>query len=238
MTVDVILSAAAVTAERVMNRSVAVIDVFRATSVIVEALHNGARAVVPVVTVEEACILAEKYPKDHILLGGERNTVKIEGFDKDNSPRSYTAGDVSGKTIIFTTTNGTRAILNSRHAHSIFVASFLNMNSVCRALAAEGRDIVLVCSGRSDRFTAEDGLCAGAMVGELVLKYGYDMTDIAEVMQRMYAEAARDLHKRLSTTTHYNDIMSRGYESDVEFCLQRDVYDIVPRYTAKGEIIL
>ena len=235
-TVDVAIAAGEVTTEMVSGRSVAVIDVFRATSVIVEAIHNGAARVIPVVTIEEALAMREKFAGKHVLLGGERNTVKIEGFDKDNSPLAYTRADVEGATIVFTTTNGTRAIYNSRDAHVIYVAAFINMSAVCEALAAIGRDVVLVCSGRQDHFTAEDGLCAGAMADVLVKRYGYGTTDIAEVMQRMWLDARDDVKGRLSTTYHYNDIVRRGYFADIDFCLQRDIYDTVPCYDQKGEI--
>lgn len=234
MKADVMLYAGEVTPERVSGRSAAVIDVFRATSVMVEALRNGARAVIPVVEVDRARELAAQYPCGGVILGGERDTVLIEGFDKDNSPLSYTAADVAGKTIILTTTNGTRAICNSLPAHVVYIASFLNMSAVCRVLAAEGRDVALVCSGREDNFTTEDGLCAGAMAGILAREYGYALTDIAELMQRMYAEAAADLEGRLSTSRHYNDILRRGYRGDIDFCLQRDICDIVPVYGPGG----
>ncbi len=238
MTVDVLLSAGDAVYERVKNKNAAVVDVFRATSVIVEALRNKARAVVPVVGVEDAMSMAGKFAPGEVLLGGERDTVRIEGFDLDNSPRMYTEAAVAGKTIIFTTTNGTRALYNSRGAASVAVASFLNFSAVCAALARDGRDAVIVCAGRNDNFTAEDGLCAGAMVGELVLRYGFEMTDIAEVMQNMYVTAANDLRRRLDSTTHYCDIMARGYDEDIRFCLQRDIYKVVPRYMGNGEIIL
>lgn len=238
MTVDVAIAAGAVTPELVRGKAVAVIDVFRATSVIVEALHNGARRVIPVVTVEEARAMKEKFTHERVLLGGERDTVLIPGFDKDNSPRAYDRESVEGATVVFTTTNGTRAIYNSREAHDIFVAAFINMDAACARLAATGKDAVLVCSGREDRFTAEDGLCAGAMAGVLAEKYGYRTTDIAEVMQRMYADARNDLKKRLSTTQHYRDILGRGYIADIDFCLRRDIYDTVPFYTSKGELIV
>lgn len=238
MIVDVVLAAGDVTREKVINKNVAVIDVFRATSVIVEALHNKAASIVPVVTVEDALQMCGKFAPGSVLLGGERNTVKIEGFDLDNSPRAYEEGVVAGKTIIFTTTNGTRALYNARGAAAIMVSSFLNFSAVCRELAHDGRDVVVICAGRSDTFTAEDGLCAGAMVGTLALQYGFEMTDIAEVMQNMYATAADDLRGRLSSTTHYRDISARGYDEDIKFCLQRDIYDIVPVYTSKGEVVL
>lgn len=238
MTVDVILTAGDVAYDRVRNKNVAVVDVFRATSVIVEALKNKARAVVPVVTVEDALLMREKFGPGTVLLGGERDTVMIDGFDLDNSPRMYKETVVSGKTIVFTTTNGTRALYNARGAASVMVASFLNFSAVCAALAMDGRDAAVICAGRSDRFTAEDGLCAGAMVGSLALRYGFEMTDIAEVMKDMYATAADDLRGRLETTTHYRDISARGYDEDIKFCLQRDIYNIVPVYTDKGEIVL
>lgn len=238
MTVDVILSAGEVALDRVKNKNVAVVDVFRATSVIVEALNNNAKSVVPVVTVEEALLMRQKFERDGVLLGGERNTVKIDGFDLDNSPLKYTEDVVGGKTIVFTTTNGTRAMNNARGATSVTVGSFLNLSAVCDALAQGGRDVVIICAGRSDRFTAEDGLCAGAMAGILASRYGFAMTDIAEVMQRMYADAAGDLQGRLETTAHYRDISARGYDDDIRFCLRRDIYNIVPIYTEKGEIVL
>lgn len=238
MTVDVVLAAGDAERADVTHKNVAVIDVFRATSVIVEALHNNARAVVPVVNVEGARQMCMKFASDGVLLGGERNTVKIEGFDLDNSPHMYKEDVVSGKTIIFTTTNGTRALYNARGASNIMVSSFLNFSAVCGALAGAGKDVTLICSGRDDRFTAEDGLCAGAMVGVLTAQYGFGMTDIAEVMHHMYTNAADDLRGRLESTTHYQDISARGYEEDIEFCLQRDIYDIVPVYVPKGEIVL
>lgn len=238
MEADVIIYAGEASAERVGGKDVAVVDVFRATSVMVEALHNGAKAVIPVETVEKALEFSDKYNRADVILGGERDTVLIEGFDKDNSPLAYTRADVEGKTIIFTTTNGTRAVLNSMAAQNIYIGAFLNVSAVCSRLAAGGRDVAIVCSGREDRFTAEDGLCAGAMAGILAWQYGYGLTDMAEVMRDMYDAAKDDLRTRLSTTLHYSDIMGRGYENDIRFCLQRDVYDIVPYYSAKGEIII
>lgn len=239
MKVDVIIHANEATTERVMHRTVAVIDVFRATSVIIEALKNGARGVVPVVTIEQAVEMKSKFSSKEIMLGGERNTRLIEGFDKDNSPLAYKREDVAGKTIIFTTTNGTRAINNSRHASSIYIAAFINMKAVCDKMASLGHDIVLVCSGREDNYTAEDGLCAGAMTQYLVDSYEYSTTDIAQVMQQMYCAASGNLTRALSTTQHYQDISARGYTDDINFCLQHNIYNIAPYYDmTTGEIKL
>lgn len=237
-TVDVVLYAAAATAERIAGNAVAVTDVFRATSVIVEALHNGAERVIPVVTVEEAFLLRDKFHPSKAVLGGEREMIRVEGFDLGNSPMDYTPEKVRDKTVIISTTNGTRAIHNSRHATEIYIASFLNMGAVCRKLAASDDDITIVCSGRKDRFTAEDGLCAGAMAGILAAEYGYALTDIADVMRRMWDDSRGDIRERLSTTRHYNDMMCKGLDPDIEFSLRQDIYDIVPQYTKMGDIIL
>ena len=113
------------------------------------------------------------------------------------------------------------------------------MSAVCKALASSGRNVVLVCAGREDRFTAEDGLCAGAMVDRLVSQYGFAATDIAEVMRDMYVWAWDNLLQRLSTTRHYNFMLTFDYRDDIDFCLQRDIYDIVPRYDKQaGEVTL
>ncbi len=238
MKVDVAISAADAKARRINQRAVAVVDVFRATSVIVEALHNGARRVIPTVSVDEVYELRKKITDEKVILGGERNTVLIAGFDKDNSPLAYGTG-VRDASIIFTTTNGTRAIHNSRGAAAVYIASLLNCTAVCEALAAMGLDVTIVCAGREDEFTAEDGLCAGAMVRILQDRYGYEPTDIAGLMERMYRDAGDDLRGRLAGTVHYEDILSRGYEDDIRFCLQRDIYSDVPRYDAStGEIRL
>lgn len=238
MIVDVVLWAGDASGEKVAGKDAAVIDVFRATSVIVEAMKNGAEAVIPVETVREAVDTAERLGRDGILLAGERDTVMIEGFDLDNSPLKFTENAVKGKTIVQTTTNGTRAIRNSRQAASLYIASFLNYSAVCEKLASPGRDIVIVCSGREDEYTAEDGLCAGAMAGQLAEKYGYALTDIAGVMAEIYVSAQDDLRGRLSSTRHYRHILGRGYNDDIEFCLQRDIYGIVPCYHAGGYIHL
>jgi 2-phosphosulfolactate phosphatase len=236
MNLDIILTAGEVVADRVMHSAVCVIDVFRATSVIAEALNNGAASVIPVVTVAEAAELRNKFRREDVILGGERNAVKVEGFDKGNSPMSYSRDEVQGKKIILSTTNGTRAIYNARAAESVYIGSFLNMTAVCRKLAEAGHDVALVCAGREDRFTMEDGLCAGAMAGILSETYGYALSDIAQVLSKLYEGAKGDLKSCLTTTKHYNYMMGLGLSADIDFCLQRDIYDVVPIYDKSGEI--
>ena len=243
MTVDIIGAPGEIAPERVAGRNAAVIDVFRATSVMVTAMENGARSIIPLTGVEECFELRRRMQAEGagagILLGGERDKVLIEGFDLDNSPYSYTREAVEGATIIMSTTNGTRAINRSEGAHGLYIASMLNATAVCREMAAAGKDIVLVCSGREDRFTMEDGLCAGFMAYILSNNdMGYALTDIAWVMSQIYSNNKEDLRRPLAAGLHYNDLMSSGFDRDVEYCLRRDVSRAAPRVAINGEIVL
>ena len=243
LSIDVIGTPSEVTPERVEGRSVAVIDVFRATSAITTAMENGTARIIPMVGIDE-CFdlrydLKAENPDAKILLGGERGKVLIEGFDLDNSPYSYTPEKVNGATIIMSTTNGTRAIDRSGAASALFIASMLNATAVCRELAALGRDIVLVCSGREDRFSTEDGLCAGLMACILSdFGMGYNLTDFAWVMSRMYINNRDDLKRPLESSLHYNDLMAEGFDVDVAYCLQQDIFKSVPKVNHNGEIVL
>lgn len=231
MKIDACISAADVTPEKVLHKNCVVIDVFRATSVIITALGAGAERVIPVVTVEEAFRMRKSLAeRGHTaLLGGERHAVKVEGFDKGNSPVSYTTPEVRGATIVFTTTNGTRAIDNARAAKRIYIGALINAGAVSRRLLADGRDAVLVCSGREDNYTLEDALCAGMIAGSLLrADPSVFLTDIARTMMDIYGLYASDLRKGLANCQHYNHIMSIGLQDDVEYCLRRDICETVP----------
>lgn len=144
MKIDVIGTAAEVSPERVKGRIACVVDVFRATSVISTAMANGARKIIPLTEIQDCIDLRESMLADSshsdddynqkVLLAGERNTVIIEGFDLDNSPRAFTRDVVGGATIIMSTTNGTRALDSARDADALFVASLLDAEAACRAM--------------------------------------------------------------------------------------------------------
>lgn len=242
MRVDIIGTAAEVTDERVSGKQVAVIDVFRATSVIVTALENGAREIIPVTDVQECFRLKEELtalrPNEKIVLGGERKTELIEGFDLDNSPLKYSPEAVDGATIIMSTTNGTRAVNCARGAaEKIYIAALLNADAVAEAMGKQQKDIVLVCSGRHDRFTVEDGLCAGMMAHYLSAHHGYEPTDFAWWCADLYQRWQDDLRGALENCRHYRDIRDRWAE-DIEWCLGRNQIQVVPLLNDKGGITL
>lgn len=245
MQVDIIGTAAEVTEERVAGRNAAVIDVFRATSVIVTALGNGAREIIPVTGIDESFELRDRIAAKHratsdsgpVLLGGERNTVIIEGFDLDNSPLRYNPDIVHDATIVMSTTNGTRAINSARagHADEIYIAALLNADAVSQRLGELRQDIALICSGRHDRFTIEDALCAGMMARYLRQHYGYTLTDFAWWCADIYERYENDLQSALAHCLHYHSIRDRWAE-DIEWCLRRNVMDTTPHITKQGGI--
>jgi 2-phosphosulfolactate phosphatase len=192
------------------------VDVMRATSTIAQALASGYRRVYCCREVEDALALREKLGEG--LLGGERNAVKIEGFDLGASPREVL--EPRGETLIYSTTNGTRAVLAAAAAgREVLLGSLLNLSSVA---AAVREDCVIVCAGFQGRFALDDAYCAGRIVGLL----GGEVTDAAkasEVLARSYPTA-------------WDGIMARTYgppglEEDIRFCAQENVIDVVPRFT-------
>jgi 2-phosphosulfolactate phosphatase len=149
--------------EDFIGGTVVVIDVLRATTTIVFALEAGAVEVIPCLEVSDARAIAEEFLPGTAVLGGERKGLPIEGFDLGNSPAEYTPETVGGKSVIFTTTNGTRAMLQCRKAGQVFLGAFVNVSAVCQRLL--GRDkIQLLCSGTRGEFGRDDILLAGLLV--------------------------------------------------------------------------
>jgi phosphosulfolactate phosphohydrolase-like enzyme len=147
--------------------AVVVIDVLRATTTVVRALENGASAIIPCLEPDDAIAVRARIGRDRVLLGGERGNTRISGFDLDNSPASYGPDVVDGKTIAFTTTNGTRALQRVGHAGAtaVFCGALTNRGAVVAALlASDAREALLVCAGHEGEFSLEDYICAGAIV--------------------------------------------------------------------------
>ena len=157
---------------------VAVIDVLRATTTIAVALANGAAGVIAVAEPEDAIALGNRLGRERVLLCGERESLRIEGFDLDNSPASFSAHVVAGKTLVMTTTNGTRALRAVAAAASVRAAALVNRSAVADALAQEDGDVVIVCAGEANGFALEDALGAGALVDALLMQIGtVELTD-------------------------------------------------------------
>jgi len=157
--------------EALAGGTAVVIDVLRASTTIVYALEAGATQVIPCLEVEDARAAAAGLPPGEVVLGGERRGLPIDGFDLGNSPAEYTPDRVGGRTVVFTTTNGTRAILGCRSADRVLIGAFANASAVCRQLAGIER-IHLVCAGTDGEFSRDDVLLAGLLVERIVRQVG------------------------------------------------------------------
>jgi 2-phosphosulfolactate phosphatase len=221
-----------------------VFDILRATSVITAAIHNGAAAVIPVETINEAIHLRRQNP-DH-LLGGERNGLRISAelsggveFNLGNSPREYSSERVHGKTIVSTTTNGTRALRACANAQAVLAASFLNLNAVVEFVRHQspGR-LNIVCAGTHEDTALEDVLAAGNLCERLSARLqSCELADSAEVARRAYRHSMDDLPAAIRTAANARRLLNNpALADDVQFCLQFDCYDVVPLLGKDGAI--
>ena len=206
------------------GKTVVVTDILRATTTITFAVANGATAITPVLTPEEAFRLAADQP--NTLIGGERHGVKVDGFDLGNSPREYTEAIVSGKQIVLTTTNGTRTLQACRAADRVLVGSFFNLSAMVDQLAQIEGELVIACSGREGGFCTEDTVFAGACVAVLAEA---QLTDAAETAKILYQTHRGDLPRMLRNCYHGQRLASIGLGADLEFCAQLDLVDVTPR---------
>jgi len=153
--------------DSLQNGTAVIIDILRASSTIIAALNNGASRVVPCGTPEQAAEVKQRSASGSVLLGGERGGVRIPGFDLGNSPAEYLPDVVSGRTVAFTTTNGTRALLTASSAMQILVGAFLNRRALVERLHRDDQPTHLICAGTDGVVTGEDVLFAGAIVDGL-----------------------------------------------------------------------
>lgn len=227
MKIDVVTTGNNVTSDIVKDRVVIVIDVLRATSVIITAISNKAKSVIPVTSVEEALKIKNKM--ENVVLGGERKAEKIEGFDLSNSPLEYTKENIENKNVILTTTNGTKAIARSRSAEKIFIGSLLNAKAVAKKVNDENKDIVIVLAGTNDQFSIDDFVVAGAIIKDILELGEYRLTDISKTALLLF-NTNKDLENLISNAYHYNLLLDLGLEKDIKYCLGKDILDIVPEF--------
>ena len=214
-----------------VGSTVVVIDVLRATTTITTALANGAVGVVPCLDVDDA-----QHRKTNsngpILLGGERQGVRIEGFDLGNSPKEYTSEVVEGKTILFTTTNGTRALSVCQQAETVLVAGFVNLQAVVSRLANTS-PLHILCAGTNGQISQEDTLLAGALVESLGKQSGEPVSgnDQAKLARQAWSSlpaGEESLENLLRGGSGGKNLLKLGLEEDIRFCATLDIYDLVP----------
>jgi 2-phosphosulfolactate phosphatase len=213
------------------GKTTIVIDVLRASSTIVEALGNGAREVVPVAGVEFAVKISGGMFGGQTLLGGERNTKKIEGFALGNSPFEYTKEVVAGKSIVFYSTNGSRAIVKAKFSENLFVCAFSNLKAIAEHLLKLGRDFVILCAGNNNFFSLEDAVCAGLLVEQFIkMKKDVIISDPAKAALALNKSFGKNIFSMLKETEHGNLLVENGFEGDLDFCSQLNTSGIIPFY--------
>jgi 2-phosphosulfolactate phosphatase len=228
MKVDIVISADDIIQDKIEGKSAVVIDMLRATSVITTAVMNGCKRVIPVLTVERALELAEEN-REKFIMGGERRALKIEGFDCSNSPLEYTKDIVEDKTLIISTTNGTRAINGCKEAKDILIGCMLNGKAVAKKLHELGNDIVIVNAGTYGEFSMDDFICSGYIISCLKNLCDIEVTDIAYTACHIY-NTHSDITSFISQARHYNVIKELGFTEDLEYCCQKDITDVVPYF--------
>jgi 2-phosphosulfolactate phosphatase len=222
--IDVCLTPELLHLHNIDNTIVVVTDIFRATSCMVTGFAYGVGSIIPVATVEECKLFQSR----GFIAAAERNAQKVEGFDLDNSPFSYMDERLIGAKIAMTTTNGTLSITKAKiSAVKVLVGAFLNLNAIINYLKTQPYDVLVLCAGWKGKVNLEDTLFAGALVEGL--KDDYFITEDSAIMaMRAYQQAQNDMLTYLSTSSHVRRLQGLGIHNDIAYCLQRDLYDIVP----------
>jgi 2-phosphosulfolactate phosphatase len=216
------------------GRVVAIIDVLRASTSIAVALANGAKAVIPFESAEDAVGRSRNFERPAVRLAGERRMRPIPGFDLGNSPAEFTREAVEGKTILFTTTNGTAALLSVQGARDVVVASYVNFSAalaLLRSAVRGGTDVAILCAGRERQFALEDAACAGRYVR-------FISTQLPDVALNDAARACWTIEQRygdhvahvFAEAEHGQALIDAGYAQDLEWCAAIDSYPVVPVY--------
>lgn len=209
---------------------VVIIDVLRATSTIATALHNGAKAIIPVDSVAECIRIGKQIDS---ITAGERDGKIAEGLEYGNSPFEYPREFIEGKTLVLTTTNGTRLlhIALDKNAKGIITGSFPNLSAVCNYLVAQNQNVILGCAAWKNRVNIEDMLFAGAVINRIGEYFSINC-DSSQVALTMYNAAKSDLFEFMKTknASHYQRLSGFGLQKDIQYCLTEDIANTLVLY--------
>ena len=234
MRLDVHLEAQPLAPGDVAGRVVAVIDVLRASSTIAVALAAGARNIIPFDSTEEVILRSKSYARGEVCLAGERKMRAVPGFDFGNSPRDFTRDAVEGKTVLFSTTNGTVSLVGVQGARDVAVAAYVNFSAVLTLLytaARGGADVAIVCAGRERRFGIEDAACAGRFVRHLVARHAdAELNDGARAAMQIERAYGDDVARLFRDSDHGRALHDAGFDEDLAICASIDAYPVIPIY--------
>ncbi|MES1219794.1 MAG: 2-phosphosulfolactate phosphatase [Bacteroidota bacterium] len=221
----------------VENSIVVIIDVLRATSTISTALYNGAKSIIPVDSVSKCVELGKQIGA---ITAGERDGKVAEGLEYGNSPFEYPREFVAGKTIVLTTTNGTRLLHMAleKGAAEIITGAFNNLKAVCDHLVEKRQNVILACAAWKDRINMEDSLFAGAVISAIGDHFTINC-DSSHMAQVMYEKGKDDLFDfiKQNNASHYHRLMNLGLEKNIRYCLAPDQANVLPIYF-EGKLLI
>lgn len=222
------LTPALVAPEELRGAVVVAIDILRATTTIIHALAAGAESVIALGEIAETEKFAGDFPTGHCLRAGERGGQPIPGFDLGNSPSEYTSSRCGGRTILFTTTNGTRAILHARQAKRVLIGAFSNFSAVCQELLSTSEDVHLLCAGTEGEVALEDTIFAGAVVHGLAEKGEWELNDGSRMAWDAFEGHGQVLLSAFELATGGRNLIAIGLGSDLGWAARVDRFGFVP----------
>ncbi len=209
------------------NDTVIVVDVFRASATMCTMLNNGASAIIPVSSSE----IAKQYKQKGFLVGAERRTKRCEFADFGNSPFDYTPEKVKGKEVVFTTTNGTKAIEIASECQELFIGTFPNIDAIAERCIENAERVVILCAGWNNRINIEDTLFGGAFAETLMKKNNVEFnSDAIKMSYDLWIKVKGNIKEYIKESDHYKRLISNAAEGDAEYCLTPNSLSIVPSY--------
>jgi 2-phosphosulfolactate phosphatase len=230
---EVCLSPALLHLYDVKNCIVVIIDVLRATSTICTALYNGATKVIPVSSVAECVSIGKQLGA---VTAGERDGMIAEGLLNGNSPFEYSREFIQHKTLVLTTTNGTKLLHMAKDAVQIITGSFPNISAVCDYLVAQKLPVILGCAAWKDRVNLEDTLFAGAVVSRIKEHFSINC-DSAIMAESVYNTSKEDIFGFMTQASHFKRLANYGLEKDIRYCLSPDGANVLPIFR-NGELVV
>jgi len=227
MKIELFFTYSGISESDIVGKTVVVIDVLRACTVIPTAFDAGCKEIIPVKSIGDSSELLGKLDRDVLVLAGEREGYRVEGFDLGNSPFEFTKDVVGDKTVILASSNGSKALVLGAHGETCMAASFVNLSRIVEEVGSLKRDTVIICSGKLSRFALEDAICGGMMISRL--SDLVDSTNDAGMTANMlYERHKEDLVGVLRGCDHGQYLSSIGFTADIEYAARVDAFSILP----------
>ena len=204
---------------------IVVIDVLRATSAICAAFNNGVKELIPVSTIEEA----KEYQEKGYLVGAERQGKIVEGFDFGNSPYSYMIPEIKGKTVVLSTTNGTKSINIAKESGTVVIGALSNLDVLKEWLVAQDKNVLCLCSGWQNKFNLEDTICAGAILDHMLETGNFRSEEDSSIAAKYLFLSAKDnILGYLKASSHRRRLKNLNLNEDIKFCLTPNTAPVIP----------